>query len=433
MMNREELEATITANFQKNMEVERAKLTAEFQAKALTPEQITDEVGKALKSRELEEDKKKHLRSEMMDQFEIAAAASASKGVSEPDAKGMVGQYIVAGLKAMELTGAKNIAMVGKDAILDAAKKFLPEAKAVQGMLQKELTAGVPSAGGFNIPQILLPDYIKFLYANTILDKLGVTRVPMPNGNFSIPRMDTTSTVGWVGETAAVATTQPVFGAVNLRAKKLKAMTAISNTLLRQNVVGLDAWVSQDLQTVSRIELDKAFLYGAGTEFTPRGLKNITDIQTSGTTGTAFGLGTPIDMIALLEQANVPMQNVNWIFSPLGKSWILQKAFSSGPWAWADEMLRNKTLNGYPFVTAASVEKDGSNAYSDFWAIDASMVLWGVSYDLSLEMSREGTYESGGSTISAFNQDLTLIRVIAEHDFGVRQPKAVVYGQYSKT
>jgi HK97 family phage major capsid protein len=299
-------------------------------------------------------------------------------------------------------------------------------------MLQKELTAGVPSAGGFNIPQILLPDYIKFLYANTLLDKLGVTRVPMPNGNFSIPRMDTTSTVGWVGETAAVATTQPVFGAVNLRAKKLKAMTAISNTLLRQNVVGLDAWVSQDLQTVSRIELDKAFLYGAGTEFTPRGLKNITDIQTSGTTGTAFGLGTPIDMIALLEQANVLMQNVNWIFSPLGKSWILQKAFSSGPWAWADEMLRNKTLNGYPFVTSASVEKDGSNAYSDFWAIDASMVLWGVSYDLSLEMSREGTYESGGATISAFNQDLTLIRVIAEHDFGVRQPKAVVYGQYSK-
>lgn len=431
-MNREELEATITANFQKNMEAERAKLTAEFQAKALTPEQIADEVGKALKSRELEEDKKKHLRSEMMDQFEIAAAASASKGISEPDAKGMVGQYIVAGLKAMEITGAKNIANVGKDAILDAAKKFLPEAKAVQGMIQKEMTAGVPSAGGFTIPQILLPEYIKFLYADTILDKLRITRVPMPNGNFSIPRMDTTSTVGWVGETAAVAATQPVFGAVNLRAKKLKAMTAISNTLLRQNVVGLDAWVSQDLQTVSRIDLDKAFLYGLGTEFTPRGLKNVTDIQTIGTTGTAFGLGTPIDMIALLEQANVPMQNVSWIFSPLGKSWILQKAFSSGPWAWADEMLRNKTLNGYPFVTSSSVEKDASNAYSDFWAIDASMVLWGVSYDLSLEMSREGTYESGGATISAFNQDLTLIRVIAEHDFGVRQPKAVVYGQYSK-
>jgi len=426
-----ELEEFFKKQFELSMANERAKLEAEFKTKGLTTEAIQAEIAKALKPAELEEEKKSALRTQMMEQFEIAAAASKGSGLAEPTATQMIGQLIVSGLKAMEEKKVTNVKSVSKDYIFDVAKRTFPESKALHGMMQKDLTAGLPSAGGFNIPQILLPDYIKFLYANTILDKLGVTRVPMPNGNFSIPRMDATSAVGWVGEDQPTGETDQVFDAVNLRSKKLKAMTAVSNTLLRQNVVGLDAWVSQDLQTVSRIALDAAFLYGAGTQFTPRGLKNIPGIQPIGSTATAFAKETPINMIALLEQANVPMNNVAWIFSPMGKSWILQQAFASGPWAWADEMLRNKTLNGFPFVSSSTVVKDTANAWSDFWVADFSLALWGVSYDLSLELSREGTFVSGGQTISAFDQDLTLIRIIAEHDFSMRQPKAVVYGQYA--
>jgi HK97 family phage major capsid protein len=429
-MNMKELESFFKAQFEVNMKAEREKLEAEYKEKGLAAEAVKAEVEKVLKERELEEGKKSALRAEMMEQFEIAAAVSGSKGLAEPTPVAIIGQMIVSGLKAMEEKKATNIKNVQKDLIFDCAKKLFPESKALHGIMQKDLTAGLPSAGGFGIPQILLPDYIKFLYANTILDKLGITRVPMPNGNFSLPKMDATSVVDWVGETEKSEETDPVFSAVNLRSKKLKAMTAISNTLLRQNVVGLDAWVSQDLQTVSRIALDKAFLYGSGTEFTPRGLKKISGIQTIGSETTAIDKGMPIDMVALLEQANVPMNNVSWLFSPIGKSWILKQAFAAGPWAWADEMLRNKTLNGYPFVSSATVQKDSANAWSDYWIADFSLMLWGVSYDLSLELSREGTFTRDGETVSAFDQDLTLIRVIAEHDFSSRQPVAVVYGQY---
>jgi HK97 family phage major capsid protein len=432
-MTMKELEEFFAKQFQITMTAERAKLEAEYKAKAMPPEAITAEVEKALKARELEEDKKKTLRVEMMEQFEIAAAVSGAKGIGEPNPSMLIGQMIVSGLKAMEDKKATNIKNVQKDFIAETAKKLFPESKALHGMMQKDLVAGIPSAGGFAIPQILLPDYIKFLYANTILDKLEITRVPMPAGNFTLPRMDATSQVSWVGEDQAVDQTQPIFDGVNLRSRKLKALTAVSNTLLRQNVVGLDAWVSQDLQTVSRIALDSAFLYGIGTDHTPRGLKNIPNIQSIGSTSTALDKTTPINMIALLEQANIPMNNVSWIFNPLGKSWILQQAFASGPWAWADEMLRNKTLNGYQFVSSATVQKDVNSAYSDFWVGDFSLALWGVSYDLSLELSREGTFVSGGQTVSAFDQDLTLIRIIAEHDFSMRQPAAVVYGQYSKS
>ena len=87
-----------------------------------------------------------------------------------------------------------------------------------------------------------------------------------------------------------------------------------------------------------------------------------------------------------------------------------------------------------PFFSSSTVQANlsASPAYSDFWVADFSLALWGVSYDISLELSREGTFVSGGQTISAFDQDLTLIRIIAEHDFSMRQPMAAVYAQYAK-
>lgn len=429
----------LEGKFESMFETKMAKAVAELEAK-MKSEGVSDDakiaaaVDARVKELKIDEEKRKADRADMMAVFEAANVANASKGVDQLDGKKMFGRMVAAGLKAMNESNAMNIKSVDRERIADTYKKMYGADTAGHMILKKELNAGTPSAGGFNVPQVLLPDVIDFLHNKTILDQLGVQKVPMPNGNFSIPRMDTASAVSWVDETAGpTSDTQPVFGEVNLRAKKLMAKTAVSNTLLRQNIVGLDAWISRDLQKVARIALDNAFLYGLGTDYTPRGLSKVTGIQTTGTTTTAFGLTTPIDMVALLEQANVPMDDVKWILSPVGKSWIQSKAFSSGPFAWADEMGRAKTLNGYEYVTSATVAKDPSaSAYSDFWIVDVAQLLWGVSYDLSLEMSREGTFQSGGVTYSAFDKDLTLVRIIGEHDFGVRQPKAVVQGTFSK-
>ena len=48
------------------------------------------------------------------------------------------------------------------------------------------------------------------------------------------------------------------------------------------------------------------------------------------------------------------------------------------------------------------------------------------SMQLELAVSREGSYvDSNGSTISAFQNDQTLIRAITEHDFQVRHDQSV--------
>ena len=55
------------------------------------------------------------------------------------------------------------------------------------------------------------------------------------------------------------------------------------------------------------------------------------------------------------------------------------------------------------------------------------------SMTLELAVSREGTYvNSSGSTVSAFQNDETLIRAIAEHDHQIRHDSAVAVIQAAR-
>ena len=347
----------------------------------------------------------------------------------------IVNQMIASAVSAMGHKDAHNITQVSPEEVLAQAKKDFPYSKALHNVLEarcKTMTAGTPSEGGFTVPLAFSGEYIDALVANTLIDKLNIRRVPLVHGNLSIPRMDTTSAISWGGEETVGGITEPTFGEVNMRAKKLFAKTAMSNTLIRESGVNIEGWVAEDLMRKARIALDDALLNGTGSQYQPLGLANNPNIQTSGSSSTAFGLTTPNDMVALLEQANVRMENVHWLLNPMGESWIRNKAFASGPFAWSEEMSRSGKLRGYDFHSSSTVKYDGTGtAFADFWLGDFAEMMFGISKDISIEVSREGTFTNNGNVISAFDKDLTLIRLIAEVDFACRQPKAFVHGTYS--
>jgi HK97 family phage major capsid protein len=339
----------------------------------------------------------------------------------------MVGKIAAAGALALKETNTMHL--TDKQVALDFAKKMFPNDKSMHEIMQKDMVANIPSAGGYGIPQSLLPDYVNYLYAKTLLDKIGATRYPMPAGNLKLARVDATSSFTWGGETPTGNATQPTLGDIVLNAKKGTAIVPISNTLLRYNAIGLDTLISKDLQTITKIALDNALLYGAGNSYQPLGLELTTGVQPYGTSGspTALTVQAPIDIVALLEQSSVPMENVAWLLNPLAKSWLMGKAFSSGPFAWAQEMASgSKTLNGFPYYSSATVAHS-STTWANIWLADWSELVWGVSYDIALDVSREGTYvNSGGTTVSAFQRDETLIRLITEQDFQVKHGASFV-------
>ena len=436
-MTTKELETLIDERSKKSVEEAKASILAEMGgiANVADEKKFNEAVEKAVAK--VLEDNKKSLdeNANMLLKFEQANAENAMKGLKQETSTTVVNEMIGSYLKAMNDKDVVNVKQVSPDEALKVAKELYPNSKALHAVLgQKTLTASVPSDGGFTVPIAFSPDYIKALYANTILEKLGVRKVPMPNGNLSIPKMTAKASAYWIGEAQKIPASQAEFGEINLKAKKLASLTPISNDLLRYNAVGIDGWIADDLMRNAKVELDDAFLNGAGTAHTPLGLKNTTGIQTwTPASGTALSLKTPAGMLAKLKQKNIPMENVKWLLNPMGESWLEDLAFSSGPFAFPS--LDEGKLKGYEVIESATVgyNESGSPITADFWVGDWSQFLWGVGYDISVEMSREGTFADGnGNQISAFQHDLTLVRLITEHDFAVKHPEAFVKASLSQ-
>lgn len=436
-MEMKELERIIDERSAKQVEAVKADLQKEL-SNGISQAQIDEAVAKAVSEINAKAEKDKNENVKYLEAFKEAVSKDEKSFVKETPVT-IVNQMIASAASAMGTKGAHNVAQVSNEEILVQAKKDFPYSKALHNVLaqKKELNAGTPSEGGFTVPLAFSGEYIDALTANTLIDKLNIRKVPLVHGNLSIPRMDTTSAVSWVGETSKDGDTQPTFGEVNMRAKKLKAITAISNTLLNESGVNLEGWIAEDLMRKARIALDDAMLNGTGTLYQPLGLKNNAAVQATGGSTTALALTTPNDMVALLEQANVRMENVHWLLNPIGESWLRNKAFTSGPFAWSDEMARTGKLRGFDFHSSSTVgytaAAGGASAYADFWIGDFAEMMFGVGRDITIEISREGSFQSGGNTISAFDQDLTLIRLITECDFACRQPKAFVRGTFAES
>lgn len=399
--------------------------------------QIDEAVKTALAEINAKAEKDKAENVAYLEAFKEAVKGNGDELVKETPVS-IVNQMIASATSAMGAKGAHNVAQVSNDEILAQAKKDFPYSKRLHKVLEqkKTLEAGTPSDGGFTVPLAFSGEYIDALLANTLIDKLNIRRVPLIHGNLFIPRMDTTSAVGWVGETSKGVVTQPSFGEVNMRAKKLKAITPISNTLLNESGVNLEGWIAEDLMRKTQIALDEAMLNGTGSQYQPLGLANNANVQTAGGSTTALALTTPNDLVALLEQANVRLENVHWLLNPIGESWLRNKAFSSGPFAWSDEMARTGKLRGFDFHSSSTVKFTKATApakdYADFWLGDFAEMMFGIARDITIEISREGSFSSNGQTVSAFDQDLTLIRLITECDFACRQPKAFVHGTFAE-
>ncbi len=423
-MKQEDLENLFSGIADKKFKAYEMRI-ADLEAKGQQAE--ADKVAALQKIAVLEENEKAFLRADSYDVLLEAGRDAERKGVAGPNSIDIFEKMIGSGLAAM---GAQPTALrVDKGLALKKAKELYPNCKALHGLMQKDLEASIPSAGGYGIPQVLSQDVIPFLYNISILEQTGATKVPMPNGNFRMVRMDTGATVGWIGEDTANDNTEQEFGDVNLQAKKLYAMVAVSNDLLRFNTVSMDSWVARDLAVKARTALDTAALYGTGTLYQPKGLY-YDAIQTSGSTTTSFAAGTPVTMEALLEASNVPMISPAWVMNPLCVGKIKSTAFSTGPFVWANEINLNGTLNGAKLVSSASSLTYSTSTYADYWLGDWSEFIWGVAMDLSLEISREGTFVSGGTTYSAFQRDVTLVRLIAQHDFDVKHQASFVRGSY---
>ena len=305
------------------------------------------------------------------------------------------------------------------------------------GFLERQIKAmsvTAPTDGGYLVPEVYASEIIPLLRDKAIILRLGATELPMDRGNINIPKMTSGVSASYVGELHKAKASKAKFGNVRMSSKKLMCKVLISNDLIRSNAYGADQLILNDATTAMALAMDRAAFLGKGTEFEPTGLFNMAGIPTIGLDA-APDETTTGKMLATLLQNNADTSKLGWAFN--GFAWeafynVVQAA--SGLYLYREQMDSGK-LNGHEFAVSNQLPNgSGSNRPTNVVLGNFSEFMIGRQGSMESEMFREGTVtDEDGNTISAVDQDCTILRIIDLHDFGIRHEESFVIGKNMQT
>lgn len=291
------------------------------------------------------------------------------------------------------------------------------------------------AAGGYLVPEDVSSEIIELLRPASIVMASQPVIVPMPNANMTMGRQATGSNAGYIGEQQDVAATGLTFGQVKLSAKKLAALVPISNDLLRAASIAADRVVRDDMVLSLAIRGDLAFIRGAGTEFSPRGLRfqhlgqptETTHVLVANSTVNLVTVSNDLARLELaIENADVPMIRPTWMMSPRSKKFLEELRDANGNKVYPE--LANGQLRSKPIRVTTQIPNNlgGGGNESEIYLVDFAHVVVGEHMGIELAMTSEGAYiDSGGTMRSAFSRDETVMRAIQQHDIGARHLPAI--------
>lgn len=173
---------------------------------------------------------------------------------------------------------------------------------------RKALSEGTASAGGYTVPAPLATWFIDRLRSKSVAIAAGAMTVPMDSNTLAIAQLATDPAVAWRAENSDIAEGDPTFGRVQLTARSLAGLVKVSRELLA-DTVNAGAIIEQALLKVMALELDRAAIYGDGTNDSPTGIVNVSGINevSMGANGAAItSYDSLIDALYELQADNVP-------------------------------------------------------------------------------------------------------------------------------
>lgn len=298
--------------------------------------------------------------------------------------------------------------------------------------VQRALGAGTGTAGGFLVEGDLAAEVIDLLRAASVVRKAGPLVISAPRGTKEFPKLTASATAGYVAENGDIPASEQTFGSVTLSAKKLAALVPVSNELIQFATPSADQVIRNDLiQVLASVE-DQNFLRGDGTQNAPLGLLNqaLPANVTASNGATSANVEADFkDLIQDVEGKDVPLTKPVWFMNPRSKNHLLTlRDAINGALTFPEIRGSNPTLFGWPVLTTTHIPVNlgaGTNE-TEVYFVDMSQVLLGEIENVRIEVSRDAAYLDSGSVMrSAFTRDQTVMRIILQHDIGVRHPEAV--------
>lgn len=431
-------------------DAEKRDLTAEETAEfdALT-KSIDDETARAARLK-VQAD-----RATALDAIEVPAEKSADRddvtGNLDPLTKGKARSQIPAE-PARKLTGVERVGI----AVWAAARnKHYPTRTPIQhladfglqkiadefaehkAIVSKSILSTTVGGGDNVIDTPLSTDFIEFLGNESAFLRGNPVRVDLSMGSLKIPGGNGRTAGSYTAEGASLPYSQATTRAVDMSAKHLKAATAIGNYLIEISPLNVASIFGDELASSMAIGMDAAGLRGDGTGQNPAGILTLVNAAhkfaatATSTTPTAVQIDADARiMLAKRRATNISRRRPAWIMSNRVFTYLQFMQTANGTWQYPGLQNSNPTWHdNTPVIVSEQVPSTlgvGTNE-SELYLSDFGHILMGEARSLRLNASTEASYKNaGGTLVSAFDLDETVIRAMMAHDFDMRHDKSCV-------
>ncbi len=287
----------------------------------------------------------------------------------------------------------KTEELTGKDAIWGTKENAMDFIKYVKAMFSgdeghlrevdakcKAMNEGTDADGGYLVPAQFSATLIR------LIDVFGQVRpyatvVPMQSNKMDIPNLITGITPYWVGETVAITESQPVFGLLEMTAKKLAALVPASSELIEDSTIAIATLIATLVAEAFAQEEDRVALVGdtgAGDPF--NGILNWPGVvvYTMATGSTLFTDLTADDLLAMQgELTKAARQGAGYWMEPTVEHVIMKLKSTTGEYIYGNPReSRPGTAWGYGIETS-EVLPSIADAAADSTIFNSPFALFG--------------------------------------------------------
>jgi len=293
------------------------------------------------------------------------------------------------------------------------------------------LSGATESAGGVTLPRPQAQQVIGLLRPRVTVRASGARIHDMPAGELRNARQATPASAAYGAENAAIVESEPTFDKVEEKFRKLTSLVPIGNSLLRHSSASIAILVRDSIILEMGLKNDLAFLRFDGTGNLPKGLRQwaLADHWQAAVAGNdpAVVEAAIRRIKSKVEDANVAMAAPGWIMRASAKNFLASLRWPNG-FKVFPSIDDSGTLHGYPIRTTSQIPDNlgAGGDETEIYFADFAEIMIGDAMQISFGSSTEAAFvNQAGDTVSAFQNDLTLMRAIAEHDMAPMHDEAI--------
>lgn len=291
---------------------------------------------------------------------------------------------------------------------------IIPGAALARSILSIKDGGNYAGTGGNLVPVELLADQFIELLKNKLSVGKYATMLAGLKGDIAIPTQLTGASATWGEEDSDAPEGSVTFGQIKLSPKQISSYVPVTNKLLMQSAISVEAFISKMLVEQIALGIDTAILYGDGTNSAPKGIAATAGIFKKTLAGTPT-FADLVEMESEISAQNADISVMRYAFGPrLRGAFKTAKKFS-GSTSDATIWEANGTVNGYECDVSNQV-KNGDVFFGAFSEIITA--IWG-----GTEILADREWRNRRTNIAVFN----------DVDIAVRRPEAFAYATTAAT